>query len=65
MSYLTTYSTAIDMWGLGCILAEMLNDGTPLFPGENGYAQRGRRDASRDVSAEKGGKEEEGGGEGN
>jgi dual specificity tyrosine-phosphorylation-regulated kinase 2/3/4 len=28
------YSTAIDMWSLGCILAELYS-GYPLFPGEN------------------------------
>ncbi|KAI9300396.1 kinase-like domain-containing protein [Cunninghamella echinulata] len=28
------YSTAIDMWSLGCILAELYT-GYPLFPGEN------------------------------
>ena len=28
------YTSAIDMWSLGCILAE-LNSGYPLFPGEN------------------------------
>ncbi|KAI9208582.1 kinase-like domain-containing protein, partial [Polychytrium aggregatum] len=29
-----SYSTAIDMWSLGCILAELYT-GYPLFPGEN------------------------------
>eukprot|EP00598_Pedospumella_elongata_P006572 CAMPEP_0184974362 /NCGR_PEP_ID=MMETSP1098-20130426/5885_1 /TAXON_ID=89044 /ORGANISM="Spumella elongata, Strain CCAP 955/1" /LENGTH=415 /DNA_ID=CAMNT_0027496943 /DNA_START=6 /DNA_END=1250 /DNA_ORIENTATION=- len=28
-----TYSTAVDMWSVGCIFAEMLT-GEPLFPGE-------------------------------
>jgi cell division cycle 2-like protein len=28
-----TYSTAVDMWSVGCIFAEMLT-GDPLFPGE-------------------------------
>lgn len=28
------YTTAIDMWSLGCIVAE-LHTGYPLFPGEN------------------------------
>ncbi|KAJ3071946.1 Dual specificity tyrosine-phosphorylation-regulated kinase [Podochytrium sp. JEL0797] len=30
----TSYTNAIDMWSVGCILAEMLT-GYPLFPGEN------------------------------
>lgn len=28
------YTTAIDIWSLGCVLAE-LSTGYPLFPGEN------------------------------
>jgi len=32
------YSTAIDMWSLGCILAELYT-GYPLFPGENEQEQ--------------------------
>eukprot|EP00053_Salpingoeca_punica_P015493 m.143016 g.143016 ORF g.143016 m.143016 type:complete len:376 (+) comp16729_c1_seq1:255-1382(+) len=28
------YSSALDLWSVGCILAEMLNN-TPLFPGKN------------------------------
>ncbi|XP_037079361.1 LOW QUALITY PROTEIN: dual specificity tyrosine-phosphorylation-regulated kinase 2-like [Pollicipes pollicipes] len=32
------YGTPIDMWSLGCILAE-LNTGFPLFPGENEVEQ--------------------------
>ncbi|XP_037082345.1 dual specificity tyrosine-phosphorylation-regulated kinase 4-like, partial [Pollicipes pollicipes] len=32
------YGTAIDMWSLGCILAE-LHTGFPLFPGENEVEQ--------------------------
>lgn len=31
----TRYSTAIDMWSVGCIFAEMLGRGKPLFPGAN------------------------------
>ncbi|CAH0557160.1 unnamed protein product [Brassicogethes aeneus] len=33
-----TYGTAIDMWSLGCILAELFT-GYPLFPGENEVEQ--------------------------
>ncbi|PXF48943.1 Mitogen-activated protein kinase 16 [Gracilariopsis chorda] len=33
-----TYSTAIDIWSAGCIMAEMLGNG-PLFPGKDGYDQ--------------------------
>ncbi|XP_074040597.1 dual-specificity tyrosine phosphorylation-regulated kinase 2 isoform X2 [Leptinotarsa decemlineata] len=33
-----SYGTAIDMWSLGCILAE-LHTGYPLFPGENEVEQ--------------------------
>ncbi|KAI8992500.1 hypothetical protein BDB01DRAFT_847869 [Pilobolus umbonatus] len=32
------YSTAIDMWSLGCIIAELYM-GTPMFPGENEQEQ--------------------------
>ena len=32
------YNMAIDMWSLGCILAE-LHTGYPLFPGENEVEQ--------------------------
>jgi serine/threonine protein kinase len=34
----TYYSTAIDIWSLGCVAAEMLL-GCPLFPGESGVDQ--------------------------
>lgn len=34
----TAYTTAVDVWSLGCVLAEMLL-GEPLFPGENGVDQ--------------------------
>jgi len=37
MTYFTTYSTAIDMWSVGCIFAEMLNKGNPLFPGMTSF----------------------------
>lgn len=33
-----SYSMAIDMWSVGCILAE-LHTGYPLFPGENEQEQ--------------------------
>lgn len=29
------YSTAIDMWSVGCIMAEMVMSGQPLFPGDS------------------------------
>lgn len=35
----TKYSTAIDLWSVGCIFAEMLADGTVLFPGKNSRHQ--------------------------
>eukprot|EP01006_Ploeotia_vitrea_P033368 TRINITY_DN65487_c10_g13_i1.p1 TRINITY_DN65487_c10_g13~~TRINITY_DN65487_c10_g13_i1.p1 ORF type:complete len:512 (+),score=284.57 TRINITY_DN65487_c10_g13_i1:511-2046(+) len=34
----TEYTTAIDVWSLGCVMAEMLL-GKPLFPGESGVDQ--------------------------
>jgi len=34
----TTYTTAIDIWSAGCVIAEMLL-GQPLFPGESGVDQ--------------------------
>ncbi|KAI0561351.1 Mitogen-activated protein kinase 15-2 MPK15-2 [Gracilaria domingensis] len=34
-----TYSTAIDIWSAGCIMAEMIGNGKPLFPGKDGYDQ--------------------------
>ncbi|EFA84486.1 glycogen synthase kinase 3 [Heterostelium album PN500] len=34
----TNYTTSIDVWSLGCVLAELLL-GAPLFPGENGIDQ--------------------------
>ena len=33
------YNGAIDMWALGCIFAELLNGGEPLFPGKT-FAQQ-------------------------
>lgn len=32
------YTTAVDLWSIGCVLAEMIR-GRPLFPGENGVDQ--------------------------
>lgn len=29
------YSTALDMWSVGCILAEMIMKGMPLFNGDS------------------------------
>ncbi|XP_065864770.1 shaggy-related protein kinase epsilon-like isoform X2 [Euphorbia lathyris] len=34
----TSYTTAIDMWSAGCVLAELLL-GQPMFPGESGVDQ--------------------------
>lgn len=34
----TDYTTAIDVWSVGCVLAELLL-GNPLFPGESGVDQ--------------------------
>jgi serine/threonine protein kinase len=34
----TDYSTAIDIWSVGCVMAELLL-GEPLFPGESGVDQ--------------------------
>jgi len=34
----TNYTTAIDIWSMGCVFAELLL-GQPLFPGENGVDQ--------------------------
>ncbi|KAB2072818.1 hypothetical protein ES319_A07G043100v1 [Gossypium barbadense] len=34
----TKYTTAIDIWFAGCVLAELLL-GQPLFPGESGVDQ--------------------------
>jgi len=29
------YSTALDMWSVGCIMAEMVLEGMPLFNGDS------------------------------
>jgi glycogen synthase kinase 3 beta len=34
----TNYTTSVDLWSTGCVLAEMIR-GRPLFPGENGVDQ--------------------------
>jgi serine/threonine protein kinase len=34
----TEYTTAIDIWSMGCVMAELLL-GQPLFPGESGVDQ--------------------------
>lgn len=36
------YTTAIDMWSVGCIFGEMLSGGSPLFPGSNNHNQMER-----------------------
>lgn len=33
------YSTPSDVWALGCILAELLNKGRPIFPGQSEIEQ--------------------------
>jgi mitogen-activated protein kinase 1/3 len=38
-THYTNYSTAIDIWSVGCIFAEMLGKGKPLFPGKNAKEQ--------------------------
>lgn len=35
----THYTTAIDIWAAGCVVAEMLNGGTPIFPGNTSKSQ--------------------------
>jgi len=35
LTLLTNYSTAIDIWSVGCIFAEILSRGEPLFPGQS------------------------------
>ncbi|GAB0496192.1 hypothetical protein MMPV_007502 [Pyropia vietnamensis] len=39
MAHLSNYSTAIDMWSVGCIFAEILSRGRPLFPGRDSNHQ--------------------------
>jgi glycogen synthase kinase 3 beta len=34
----TSYDQAIDVWSVGCVMAELLL-GQPLFPGESGVDQ--------------------------
>ena len=36
------YTAGVDMWSAGCILAELLSDGRPLFPGSSTMDQLGR-----------------------
>lgn len=31
----TNYGTGLDIWAMGCIMAELLSGGKPLFPGKN------------------------------
>jgi len=35
LTYWTPYSTAIDIWAAGCVFAEMLGEGKPMFPGSS------------------------------
>lgn len=35
----TVYGTAIDIWSVGCIMAEFYSNGLPLFPGKNNHDQ--------------------------
>lgn len=42
MAGTSNYTTAIDMWSVGCIFAEMLNNGTAMFPGNNPEDQLNR-----------------------
>lgn len=39
LTHKISYSTAIDIWSVGCIFAEMLGKGAPLFPGKDAYTQ--------------------------
>ncbi len=41
LAHSAKYSTAIDMWSVGCIFAEMIGGGKPLFPGSNAREQFG------------------------
>ena len=43
------YNMSIDMWSLGCILAELYT-GYPLFPGENEVEQLACTMAVRDIA---------------
>lgn len=35
----THYTTAIDIWAAGCVIAELLNGGSPIFPGNTSRSQ--------------------------
>lgn len=35
----THYTTAIDIWAAGCVIVELLNGGSPLFPGKTSKSQ--------------------------
>lgn len=39
LSGCASYTTAIDMWSMGCIFGEMLNNGRAMFPGHNSEDQ--------------------------
>ena len=35
----TDYGTPIDLWSSGCVLGELINNGQPIFPGNDGVGQ--------------------------
>ncbi|GAB0489676.1 hypothetical protein MMPV_000901 [Pyropia vietnamensis] len=35
LSLARTYTSAVDLWSVGCVLGELLNGGAPLFPGRD------------------------------
>ena len=43
LSAYTSYSTAIDLWSAGCIFAEVVSGGAPLFPGVHNHDMLSRQ----------------------